>query len=131
MTAQDLDRLQLQIKKETKLKAKTVNSILAAVCIPIREAFRVGRVSHNPAQKFRGLGRDDDPRGILSSAELKKLFAEPWETEAHRLAVALSHATGMRLGEILAIGLEDITLDFEEKPVLWVRKSWSTVSGHK
>ncbi|MFP3041078.1 hypothetical protein LQZ19_04575 [Treponema primitia] len=47
VSAGDLDRLQLQIKKETKLKAKTVNSILAAVCIPIREAFRVGRISRH------------------------------------------------------------------------------------
>jgi integrase len=43
----------------------------------------------------------------------------------------VAYSTGVRLGEILAFSLDDIAEDFEHKPVLWVRKSWSAVEGLK
>jgi integrase len=126
VTAADLDRLQLRLKQELpKQSAKSINMIMSATTTPIREAYRLGQIAHNPAQNFRGLASCPKRRGILSTVEIKKLFDLPWEFEAHRLAVAVGFATGARLGEILAIAATDIDVDFQEKPVLWIRKSWS------
>ncbi|MCL2810226.1 MAG: hypothetical protein FWD24_09240, partial [Treponema sp.] len=53
VTADDLDRLQLRIKNETKLSEKTINSTMAAVITPIREAFRKGKLLRDPSLYFR------------------------------------------------------------------------------
>ncbi|GHV07183.1 hypothetical protein FACS189485_17070 [Spirochaetia bacterium] len=111
VTAQDLDRLQLQLKKETKLSPKTVNMTMAAVNTPIREAFRLGKIAHNLSSNFRGLVNDSKIRGILTTAEMEKLFSIPWENESYRLAVTVAYFTGARLGEILALSPKDIEVD--------------------
>lgn len=131
VTAQDLDHLQLRLKRETKLGSRTINAIMDAVCLPIREAFRLGKIKTNPAQGFRSLSDDTKAKGILSTAEMEKLFAYSWEDERHRLAVEVGYATGARLGEILALRLEDIAVDFQNKPVIWIRASWSVTEGRK
>jgi integrase len=131
VTANTLDRLQLQLKRETKLSPKTVNLIMASVNTPIREAFRLGKIFQNPARNFRGLANDSKIRGILSTVEMEKLLDTPWENESYRLAVTIAYFTGARLGEVLALSPKDIELDFEHKPVVWIRKSWSLVVGMK
>ncbi|MCL2233391.1 MAG: tyrosine-type recombinase/integrase [Treponema sp.] len=70
-------------------------------------------------------------RGILSPSESKEIFSLSWESEHGRLAVLVGFSTGARLGEILALSADDITVDFEGKPALWIRKSWSRFVGLK
>jgi len=131
VTADDLDRLQLRLKKETGLAEKTVNMIMAAVNTPIREAYRKGKLLRNPSDSFRNLAENSKIRGILSPAESKGIFSHPWDTEQGRLAALLGYSTGARLGEILSLSPGDIVADFEGKPALWYRKSWSRVVGLK
>jgi len=130
-TAEDLDRLQLRIKKETGLSEKTVNMIMAAIITPIREAYRKGKILKNPSESFRNLSENPRKRGIFSSAESKGIFSLSWESEHGRLAALVSYSTGARLGEILSLSPDDIVTDFEGKPALWVRKSWSRYVGIK
>jgi integrase len=131
VTAGTLDRLQLQLKRETKLSPKTVNHIMASVSTPIREASRLRKILYNPAANFRGLANDCKIRGILTTAEMEKLFSAPWENESYRLAVTIAYFTGARLGEILALDPKDVELDFDHKPVVWIRKSWNVLVGMK
>jgi integrase len=126
-----LDHLQFQLRSETKLSPKTINSTIDAVCTSIREAFRLGMITHNPAQNFRSLPEKSKEKGILTTAEMEAMFAQPFENEQIRLAISVAYSAGLRVGEILALSTEDITEDFEHKPVLWVRKSWSAVEGLK
>ncbi len=131
VTAQDLDHLQLRIKREAGLGARSINAIMDAVCMPIREAFRLGKIKTNPAIGFRSLSDDTRAKGILSTAEMEKLLSEPWEDERNRLAVEVGYSTGARLGEVLALRIDDVALDFQGKPVLWIRASWSVTEGRK
>jgi hypothetical protein len=69
-TAETLDRLQLQLRQELPtLSAKSINLCMDGVTGPIREAYRLGQIPHNPAWKFRGLKNNSKQRGILSTAE--------------------------------------------------------------
>jgi len=132
VTAAVLDSLQLLLKQELpKQSGKSINHIMSAVNVPIREAYRLGLIPHNPAQNFRSLANCSKCRGILSTAETKKLFELPWEYEAHRLAVFVAYCTGARLGEIVALNTSDLDVDFQGLPVLWIRKSWSATMGLK
>lgn len=128
-TAEDLDRLQLRLKKETKLSEKTINMTMAAVITSIREAYRKGKIQKDPTANFRNLSENPKKRGILSSAESKELFSKLWENEHGRLAALVAYGTGARLGEILALSPENLTVDFEGKPVLWIKKSFSKYIG--
>jgi integrase len=104
---------------------------MSAVTTPIREAYRLGKITRNPAQNFRGLANHSKRRGILSAAEMQKLFDLPWEFESHRLAVAAAFYTGTRLGEIQALTVDDLDIDFEGLPVVWIKKSFSPFAGIK
>lgn len=130
-SSDDLDRLQLRIKKESCLSEKTVNMIMSAIITPVREAYRKGKIQRDPSQNFRNLSENSKKRGILSLHESKEIFSKPWESEQGRVAALTAYSTGARLGEILALMPEDITVDFEKKPVLWIRKSWSRYVGIK
>ena len=130
-TADDLDRLQLRLKRETKLSEKTVNATMAAVITPIREAFRKGKIPRNPSENFRNLSENPKKRGILSVNESKGLFTQPWDNEHGRLAALVSYSTGGRLGEILALSPDDISVDLEGKPVICIQKSFSRYAGIK
>jgi integrase len=132
VTAGLLDSLQLRLKKELlKQSAKSINAIMSAVNLPIREAFRLGKIPHNPAANFRNLNNNSKRRGILSNGQIKEMFNLPFDTEAHRLAIATAIVTGMRLGEILALKITDMDFDFQGLPVIWVRNSWAVNIGLK
>jgi len=132
VTAETLDRLQLQLRKELpKQSAKSINMMMSAVTTAIREAYRLGQIPQNPAHKFRALANNSKQRGILSTAEILKLFETPWDFESYRMAAAVGFCTGARLGEILALTAGDLDVDFEGLPVVWIRKSWSFIEGQK
>jgi len=131
VTADDLDCLQLRIKNETKLSEKTVNCTMAAVITPIREAYRKGKIQRDPSINFRNLSEKPKKRGIFSVDESRKLFSMPWGSEHGRLAALTAYSTGARFGEVLALSRDDITEDFESKPVLLIHKSWSRYAGKK
>jgi len=129
--ASDLDNLQLRLKRETQLSSRTINNIMSALCTPLREAFRLGKIQYNPASRFRDLPDNNKRRGILKPKEVESLFSIPWESEQVKYAVKTTHMCGLRLGEILALSPDDIDIDFENKPVLWVKKSYSIEEGVK
>jgi integrase len=132
VTAAALDSLQLLLKQDLpKQSAKSVNMIMSAVTTPIREAYRLGKIPRNPAQNFRGLASNPKRRGILSAAEIQRLFGLPWEFESHRLAAAVAFYTGARLGEVQALTVDDLDVDFEGLPVVWIKKSFSPFAGIK
>jgi len=129
--AEDLDRLQLRLKKETGLSNKTINMVMAAVNTPIREAYRKGKLFKDPSENFRTLSENSKKRGILSSSESKGIFSLIWNSQHGRLSALVAYSTGARLGEILSLTPDDIVLDFEGKPAIWFRKSFSRYSGVK
>jgi len=132
VTARELDALQIRLRAELPgLSAKTINDILAGVCTPIREAYRLGVIPKNPAFQFLGIQERPKKRGILTADEVRRLFASEWELEAYRLIFWTGICTGMRLGEICALKASDIGKDGNGLPVIRVVKSWSFIQGRE
>lgn len=129
--ASDLDSLQLRLKNETELSPKTINNIMSAVNTPLREAFRLGKIHKNPAVNFRDLPENTKRKGFLKPNEVESLFIHPWENDHVRISVKTVHFGGLRLGEVLALSINCIESDFEGKPVLWIRNSYSIKEGIK
>jgi integrase len=132
VTAQFLDQLLLRLRQELpKQSAKSINMIMSALTTPIREAYRLQMLPHNPALNFRGLAQNPKRRGVFTAAEIQALFSSPWDFERYRLIATVGCLTGARMGEILALTTEDIDTDAQGLPFLWIRKSWSFHDGRE
>jgi integrase len=95
---------------ETKLSGYTTHQAHRVLRAALRQAVKEGRIAHNP------LDLVTPPR--LPSKEIKPLFPEQAETlieqteddRLHALWVLLL-TTGMRVGEALGLGWEDVNLE--------------------
>ena len=88
------------------LAAGTVNSVLAVLKLMLREARDADPVPRNPAEAVGMFKAKPAERGILTNAEVKKLFAEKtigklWAGDRRMFTAHLVLAsTGLRLGEL-------------------------------
>jgi integrase len=128
----DIETWLLGLKGKGTLKAKSINLIYMAFRTILKEAFRLGFISADPTVRVQGLAEEKPRRGILSIAELKKLFAGDalatrWKGNL-KLYVAniLSASTGMREGEIRGLLIKDVHDDYID-----VQHSWEQGYGLK
>lgn len=139
ITKQDLKDFSIHLSKKKKLGQKrkvtdiplsvgTINRILKAGCVALTWAYKNDYIQVNPAAdliKFSGTAKK---RGILTDAEINKLFTVGnWaDNSAAKLGNILAMVTGMRAGEIVALQVQDILEDR-----ICVRHSWSRTDGLK
>ncbi|HPA11369.1 MAG TPA: site-specific integrase, partial [Treponemataceae bacterium] len=88
-------------------------------------------IQDDPSEGFQGVGKNAPPKGTLTTEQVKKILALPWNDERCRVAVELAFYTGMRLGEIISLTAKNLSRDETGKPVIAVFSSWSTVDGLK
>jgi integrase len=105
------------------LSTKTVTELIQAVTKPLREAQRLGLISTNPAIAMTRLAKSKRARGILTSAEVQKVFAAEWQNEKSRVANSLACLSGMRAGEIGALRPSDLRIE-DGKGLIMVNHSW-------
>jgi integrase len=126
VTTAQLESWFMGLKERTKLTPQTLNSILQAVTIGLKEAHRLGLLDRNPAATVRPLGRVNEVKGLLTTPELRQLLALNWPDQRCYLAFCVALVAGLRLGEIQALRKEDLATDH-----LILRHSWSKVEGLK
>lgn len=112
--------------KARGLAPATINKTISAATTALRWAFTNDLIPVDPTQGLRGFSGVKRRRGILEPAEVKALFATSWEDERARVACLTSATTGARLGEVLALQLQDIEADR-----LQIRHSYSIRDGLK
>ena len=103
-----LERFIYRLREEKKLGNKTCNEILGCIRKALNEAERTGLISENKAKACKGFENSHRIKGLLTTDEIKKLFASTWSDERTRIACELSFLTGMRLGEIIALKKSEI-----------------------
>jgi integrase len=106
-------------------RIRTVNKTVGVLKTIFREAVYREDLRSSPVQGIGNTKYQVLKSGVLSMAELKKLFPEdppgPWKDLAGYTAFLLAAATGMRKGEVLALRWIDI--DFDGK-LVHVRFAW-------
>ena len=132
ITTADVEAWLLMMKEKGDLKAKSINLVYMAFRTILKEAFRLGFISADPTIRVQGLAEEKPRRGVLSIAELKKLFAGDalatrWKGNL-KLYVAniLAASTGMREGEIRGLLIKDVHDDYID-----VQHSWEQGYGLK
>jgi len=101
---------------------RTINVIIKIIKKALKEAVRLEIIPRNPADKIELLADDKRERGILTPDELEQLFQQTWPDERSKTASILASVSGMRLGEIAALRIEDLDID---QGVIHVRHSYS------
>jgi integrase len=120
-----IEKLMLSLKKEGRLSNRTINEIIHALKTPLKEAYRLGLISMNPGINVQELAEDSKPKGIPSTEELTGILALNLDSRI-RCAILLGSVCGLRLGEILALRMRNVTGN-----VLEVAASWGKLDGLK
>jgi integrase len=102
---------------------RTINLIMKTIKKPLKEAVRLGILQKNPADGIELLAADTRECGILTPAELERLFQLDWTDERSKAASILAAVSGMRISEIAALRITD--LDVERK-IIHVLHSYSS-----
>lgn len=105
---------------------RTVNTARQSIAVPLGEAYRLGLISSNPAARVAKMAEPKPERTILTMAEAKKILGGPWPDARYYAANLLAATTGMRLGEIRGLQLDDI-----KAGEITVRHNWQDKEGLK
>jgi hypothetical protein len=97
--------------------------MMKVIKVALKHAVRLDIIHKNPADKIELLADDTRERGILNPAELERLFNLEWCDERGKIAAILAAVSGMRLGEIVALQIENLDL---ERNIIHVRHSYAS-----
>ncbi|WP_010260622.1 tyrosine-type recombinase/integrase [Treponema primitia] len=130
ISALDLERFVKNLSTRG-INGKTRNHVIAVIKAMFGYAQREGVIEINPAEKLRSFFVITREKGTLSKEELTELFkvdkkSNLWPNDRHYLLNYVAAATGMRLGEILALRMCDIH-DYR----ILVSHSWNSLDGLK
>ena len=104
----DLRDFSLWLAETRKLKAKSINTALAAGTVALRWAHAEELIQSNPGANLVKFSGAAVKRGVLTVQEVKQVFETSWLDERARLGNVLAMCTGLRAGEILALQVRDI-----------------------
>jgi integrase len=108
----DLDEFLLYLaRKKDVLSGNTINKIMSALLQPLKEAYRTLLISFDPSRGSYRVGARSKVKGVFSKDEIRLLSNVLWDNESAYLAFKLSALTGMRLGEIRALQIDDVKSD--------------------
>ncbi len=115
----DYDRIaRLQLKLLEKGRAgDTVNSVVDTLKILLTEAYKKKLIQTIPL--IEKVSVNSIPRGVLTMAEVKRLFSLPWDNEYAKVGNFLAASTGMRQGEIVALRRSAVHKDHVDVFASW------------
>jgi integrase len=125
ITRADLKKFSLCVS-EKGLSSNSINKIMKAGIVPLRWAFKEGTIPVDPSFGIDNFVGSFKERGVLTPKEATAVFSAKWNNKRVYVGNLLSCLTGMRLGEVLALRLEDI-----EGCHINLMHSWSVIDALK
>jgi integrase len=128
----DFERWILSLSKEHSFSTASVNQVYTCLRVMIREAIRLGYLEKDLTEKVRLVRESSAEKGILTLAEVRKLFGKDalsqcWGNDLFAMtANALAASTGLRLGEV-----RGLTLGYLHEDHIEVLHSWEESFGLK
>ena len=110
----------------------TVNAILHTIQIIFQEAARQQIIEYDFTQHIERVRITKKGKGILTHDEVLKLFLNDnnWRYRKHKILNEIACYTGMRIGEIIALGYTSL-FEAEGHTFLYVDKAWDSEEGIK
>ena len=128
VTAKSLDDFMQSIPRrdddpKNGYSRRSINGMMKVIKVALKHAARLDIIPRNPADKVELLADDTRGRGVLSPSELERLFRLEWIDERGKIASILAAVSGMRIGEIVALQIENLDLD---RNIIHVLHSYSS-----
>jgi integrase len=114
------------LKEKPDASGLTLKHIFNVGITAIHWAYANGVIRHNPIEKLTPYSQKIKKRGILKPNEVIRLFSLKWNDPRALLANIVAMSTGMRIGEIIALRMEDVGDEF-----ITIRGSYSRMDGLK
>jgi len=113
ITSRDIEDW-IMVEKKTGLSNTTINRRIKTLRLIFNEAYRLQDIKFNPFDAIKLFYDDTKSKGIYTEEEINKLFKEKesvniWKNKTTYLFNYLAVLTGMRLGELQALRVEDIS----------------------
>jgi integrase len=126
LNARTLDAWIVELHRQGKLAPATINKLPQTLRTILDQAVLDGWLRDNPARHARPVRVRRPDRTILSIAEAARLLTgpEPWDDFRHYAINVLAATTGMRMGEVRALLVENVLKDHVE-----IRWSWEQGYG--
>ena len=130
ITYKDIDDYFVQLISTKVLSDNTINHILHTIQIIFQEAYRQKIINCNFTKNVEKNRVVQTQKGILTHDEMLKLFQNDmnWKNKEQKIINEIACFTGMRIGEIIALGYMSI-FEAEGHTFLYVNKSWDVVEG--
>jgi len=128
LTPGKIDAWIVRLRREGELAPATVNKLLQTLRTIMGQAVAEGYLSENPAAFVKPVKAERSGRGILTPAEVSRLFASPtaWADFRHYVINMLAVTTGMRMGEVRGLLVENVKADHVQ-----IHHSWEEGHGLK
>lgn len=129
ITRDDVNRWLLNLPKKADISNKRANDVFNLLQQILDHAVDQGFLQKNVARSVDPLNRIDSKtrkRAAYTLAQVQALFSEPWGNHHAEVGCRLAAMTGMRMGEIKALSVEQIHDDY-----ISVDRSYSDEDGFK
>ena len=108
------------------LSNRSINRKMSSLKAYYRFLLKIGRITHNPLQKFRALKTSRDLQVPFSEKEMQQVaeglpFEAGFEGLRDRLVIELFYTTGIRRAELIGLKCTDVDLDRATLKVLGKR----------
>lgn len=130
ITYQEIDDYIVGLVDLSSIAHSTANHILHCIQIIFQEAARRKVIKRDVTLYIERMRIKKKGKGILTHDEVLKLFLDDsnWSNRDHKLLNLIACYTGMRLGEVLALGYKSL-FEAEGYTFLYVDKSWDYIEG--
>lgn len=108
------------------ITGETVNQAVRAATCALKWAYHNGLTKNDCFSGLMYCHVVPKKRCILTMDQTKLLFAQYWKDESYKLANLTAMCTGLRIGEVQALQIQDITND-----CIYVRHNWARRDGLK
>lgn len=110
LTVGSINSWVLELHKERVLAPATINKILATFRSLLNGAVLRDYLSENPAASVKPLRSISRERGVLTDAEIDRLFSseDVWQDHIHYTANLIAMYTGARIGEIRGLRIRHV-----------------------
>jgi integrase len=107
-------------KKDKLLSSDRKNAIIKAGTIPLRWAYRKGKIGQDVTRGLMFFSKKSKERQILAPQLATSIFSQQWADERSKVANMTAMVTGLRAGELQGLRFGDLGDD-----CLMVRHSWN------
>lgn len=108
------------------ISAETVNQVVRSATCALKWAYHNGLTKNDCFSGLIYCHVVPEKRKILSMRQAKRVFAYDWKNKTYMLANLTAMFTGMRIGEVQALQIQDIGKDR-----IYIRHNWARFDGLK